>query len=383
MEKYIVKLTKEERENLLSLTKTGKHSAYKILHARILLESDEGDCIDRESIKTDKEAAKLLDIDEKTVIRLRKRFVEEGLEASLARKAHSRTRTRKIMGEEEAYLIAICCSNPPEGRSRWTLKLLSDQLMEMEVIESVSPATVGRTLNKNELKPWQKREWCIPEASAEFVCKMEDVLDVYKRPYNEKYPVVCMDESSKQHLKETRKPIPMKPGESQRYDSEYERNGTSNIFLSYEPLKGKRNLKVTDHRKKKDWADFIKELVDNDYADAEKVVLVMDNLNTHTGSSLYERFPPAEAKRILDKLEIHYTPKHGSWLNIAEIELSHLSRQCLDRRIPDQETMRNEVLAWTKTRNKEATIVNWQFTTDDARIKLKRLYPVLSLGGQN
>lgn len=158
---------------------------------------------------------------------------------------------------------------------------------------------------------------------------MEDVLDVYKRPYDEKKPVVCMDETNKQQIKEIRSPIPGEPGKPERFDTEYERNGTSNIFISCEPLRGKRKIKVTNQRKKTDWAHFIKELVDEDYPDVEKVVIVMDNLNTHAGSSLYETFEPAEAKRILNKLEIHYTPKHGSWLNIAETELSHLSRQCL------------------------------------------------------
>lgn len=206
---------------------------------------------------------------------------------------------------------------------------------------------------------------------------MEDVLDVYKRPYDPKKPVVCMDESSKQLTKETRTPIPAEPGKPERYDTEYERNGTRNIFIEVEPLAGKRHTKVTERRTKIDWANYIKEMVDERYADAEKIVLVMDNLNTHTGSSLYEAFTPAEAKRILGKLEIHYTPKHGSWLNIAELELSHLSRQCLDRRISDAELLEKEVRTWTNKRNLENNKVDWQFTTDDARIKLKKLYPIL------
>ena len=210
---------------------------------------------------------------------------------------------------------------------------------------------------------------------------MEDVLDVYKRPYNKDFPVICMDESSKQMIKETRSPIAARPGKPACYDSEYERNGTCNFFLHVEPLKGKRKIKITDQRKKTDFAFFIEELVDNDYPDAKKIVLVMDNLNTHTGASLYETFPPAKAKRILDKLEIHYTPKHGSWLNIAEIEFSHLSRQCLGRRIPDKESMIREVAAWNERRNKEGGTVDWQFTATDARIKLKKLYPVLTNGG--
>lgn len=384
MEKYIVKLTKEERENLISLPKTGKHAASKILHARILVESDEGDYINIDSIKTTHEVSELLDVSEKTVTRVRKQFVEEGLEAALLRKKHSKTRPRIITGEEEAHLIATCCSSPPEGRSRWTLRLLSDRLVEMKVIESVSPSTVGRTLKTNDLKPWQKREWCIPpDSNAEFVCKMEDVLDIYKMPYDEKVPVVCMDELNKQLVKEKRTPILAKPGETERYDTEYERNGTSNVFLAFEPLKGKRQLKVTNQRRKVDWAHFIKELVDVHYADAEKIILVMDNLNTHAGSSLYETFEPEEARRILKKLEIHYTPKHGSWLNIAEIELSHLSQQCLDRRICDKEFLNKEVTAWCKMRNEKATTVNWQFSIDDARIKLKRLYPEIIVDGQN
>lgn len=206
---------------------------------------------------------------------------------------------------------------------------------------------------------------------------MEDILDVYKRPYDEKRPLVCMDETNKQQLKDKRAPIPISPGSPMKFDTEYERNGTSNIFLSFEPLAGKRKLKVTDHRKRTDWAHFIKELVDKDYPNAEKIVLVMDNLNTHAGASLYTTFEPSDAKRILDKLEIHYTPKHGSWLNIAEIELSHLSRQCLDRRIPDQETLAKETAAWCEERNNRNVKVDWQFTTADARVKLKKLYPIL------
>jgi hypothetical protein len=212
---------------------------------------------------------------------------------------------------------------------------------------------------------------------------MEDVLDIYTRPYDEKRPVVCMDESSKQQIKEVRTPLAAEPGKVERYDTEYERNGTSNIFLAFEPLAGKRKIEVTDQRRKTDWAHFIKGLVDNDYPNAEKVLLVMDNLNTHAGSSLYETFEPAEARRILEKLEIHHTPKHGSWLNMAELEFSHLSRQCLDRRIPDQETLTKEALAWCKKRNEKAVKVNWQFTTEDARIKLKKLYPILEVISQN
>lgn len=211
--------------------------------------------------------------------------------------------------------------------------------------------------------------------NAKFVCQMEEILDLYKKPYNPLYPVVCMDESSKQLIKEVREGLPMTPGQLEKYDTEYERNGTANIFMGFEPLQGIRFTKITERRTKVDWALYIKELVDIHYKKAEKVILVMDNLNTHDKSSLYEAFEPSTAKRIADRLEIHYTPKHGSWLNMAEIELSHLSRQCLSRRIGEKSIMTSEVEAWTKARNNQKIIADWQFTTSDARVKLHRLYP--------
>ena len=207
---------------------------------------------------------------------------------------------------------------------------------------------------------------------------MEEVLDIYKRPYDPKHPVVCMDESSKQLTKEVREPLPMQAGEVLKYDTEYERNGTSSIFMAFEPLQGLRFTEVTEQRTRKDWAKFIKDLVDIQYVGAEKIILVSDNLNTHHKCSLYEAYEPSEAKRIADKLEIHYTPKHGSWLNMAEIELSHLNRQCLDRRIGERATMATEVKAWNTARNEKRVVANWQFTAADARIKLRTLYPVVA-----
>lgn len=204
---------------------------------------------------------------------------------------------------------------------------------------------------------------------------MEDTLEVYRGEYDEKHPLICMDEASKQQVVEVRTPIPAQPGESKKYDSEYERNGVSSIFMFSEPLVGKCFVNVSETRTAVDWAHQIKELVDVRYPGAERITLVMDNLNTHTGASLYKAFEPAEARRIFEKLDIHYTPKHGSWLNMAEIELSVLSRQCLDQRIPDRETLTREVKAWEARRNASPAPVNWRFTTEDARIKLKRLYP--------
>jgi hypothetical protein len=209
---------------------------------------------------------------------------------------------------------------------------------------------------------------------------MEDVLDVYKRPYDPKMPVVCLDETSKQLIGETRQAVPAAPGRPAREDSEYVRNGVANLFMIFEPLGGKRRVKVTERRTKLDWAECVREVVDTMYPQAQKIVLVMDNLNTHSPASLYEAFAPAEAKRIADKLEIHYTPKHGSWLDMAEIELGILSRQCLDRRIENVEYLRTEVAAWEQQRNLAKAKVNWQFTTADARIKLRRLYPSIEVG---
>lgn len=218
--------------------------------------------------------------------------------------------------------------------------------------------------------------WCIPpKQSAEFVYHMEDVLDVYQRPPDPKRPVVCMDETFKQLIGETREPLPPLPGRVERFDHVYVRNGVASLFLAFEPLSGWRHVVVTDHRRRLEWASFIKALVDERYKHAEKIVLVMDQLNTHSQASLYEAFKPAEAKRIAQKLEIHHTPKHGSWLNMAEIELSALGRQCLGRRIGKQETLAAAICAWEKKRNAATRKVHWQFTTFDARIKLHRLYP--------
>jgi hypothetical protein len=203
------------------------------------------------------------------------------------------------------------------------------------------------------------------------------VLDVYHRPYDPERPLVCLDEASKQLIGETVEPVPPEPGQPERFDYEYVRNGTANLFMISEPLLGWRAVKVTQRRTAKDFAEVVRWLVEEVHAEAETVVLVMDNLNTHKLASLYEAFPPDQARRIAERLEIHHTPKHGSWLNMAEIELSVLSRQCLDRRIESMEKLRHEVSAWEDDRNERQVEVNWQFTTADARIKLRRLYPVI------
>ena len=220
--------------------------------------------------------------------------------------------------------------------------------------------------------------WCIPpDANAEFVWRMEDVLEVYKLAYDPRYPVVCMDESSKQLVAEVRSPLTAGRGRARRVDYEYERKGVCNLFLFFEPLRGWRHVWVTEQRRKVEWACCVRELLEASYPTAVKVRLVCDNLNTHTGGALYEAFPAAVAKSLCDRLEFHPTPKHGSWLNMAETELSALSGQCLDRRLDDARVVMREVAAWEADRNRSAAKVRWRFTTEDARIKLEKLYPVI------
>jgi hypothetical protein len=228
------------------------------------------------------------------------------------------------------------------------------------------------------MRPHLKKMWVIPpEQNGEFVACMEDILDVYQKPYDAEVPVVCMDEQPVQLIEEIKKPLPAQEGKPERQDYEYERKGTANIFIFTEPLSGFRQVSVRERKTARDWAEEIKHLLESRYPEADRIRLVCDNLNTHRLGSLYEAFPPEEARALATRLEIHHTPKHGSWLNIAENELSALTMQCLDRRIPDIETLRKETKAWEVKRNALQKGVDWQFTTPDARIRLKRLYPVI------
>ena len=221
-----------------------------------------------------------------------------------------------------------------------------------------------------------KEQWCIPpKANASFVCRMEDILALYTQPANTKRPLVCMDEVPKQLLSDVRDPLPAQPGQSARVDYEYQRQGVANLFMFFEPFRGQRQVKVTDTRTRLDWAEAMRELSDEIHPEAEKIIVVLDNLNTHTPAAFYLAFEPDEARRLVNRFEFHFTPKHGSWLNMAEIELSVLSRQCINRRIPNEETLNQEVQAWVNERNSNFVKVDWRFSTADARIKLKRLYP--------
>lgn len=285
----------------------------------------------------------------------------------------------KLTGEVEAKLTMLACSEPPQGHARWTLRLLADQMVALGYIDEVSHVTVRDWLKKNEIKPWQVKSWCIGKPSASYVAKMEDVLDVYQRPYDARRPVVCLDETSKELRDTPRGSLPSQPGRPEYQDYEYARHGVCNLFMAVEPLQGRRMVRVTDRRTAQDFAEQLRVLVEEDYPDVEIIVLVTDNLNTHTPACLYERFELAHARRIASKLEWHYTPEHGSWLNIAECELSILSRQCLNRRIADHVTLAQEAAAWVRRRKLTPTVVRWHFTTTDARIKLRHLYPVVNV----
>jgi hypothetical protein len=367
--KYVVVLKVEEREQLLVLIGSGSAKARTLTHARILLKADEG--------WQDHDICKALNVSIPTIERVRKQFVFEGFEASLKRRRPRRVYSRKLDGEQEARMVALVCSSPPEGYARWSLRLLADRVVQMKIIDSISHETVRHILDDNELKPWRREEWCIPAANAEFVFHMEDILDVYKRPVDPQRPLVCFDESPEQLVSETRQALPMAPGHLEKYDYEYRREGVSNLFMFFAPLQNWRYVKVTERRTKVDWAYCMRDLVDVHFPQAEMIVVVQDQLNTHAPACLYEVFAPAEAKRILDRLEFHSTPKHGSWLNMAEIELSVINRQCLNRCIPSQAVLTRETETWALQRNNKQATVNWQFTTEDARIKLKRLYPSL------
>ncbi|BAS58452.1 transposase [Leptolyngbya boryana IAM M-101] len=223
-----------------------------------------------------------------------------------------------------------------------------------------------------------KQQWCIAEVGADFVWRMEDVLELYKQPYDEQHPVVCVDERPCQLLVDKQPSIPAEPGKPEREDFQYERNGTCNLFVAFQHRVGWRHVEVTERRTNADFAHWLKRLVDEWFPTATKIRLILDNLNIHSPAALYQTFEAQEARRILEKLEWHYTPKHGSWLNMVEIELSILVRQCLDRRLPDLETLRQEVQAWEQQRNAQKATIDWQFTSTDARVKLKRLYPEIS-----
>ncbi|MBF0562860.1 MAG: IS630 family transposase [Alphaproteobacteria bacterium] len=373
-QEQVVKLSGKERTLLQGIIRSGKSAAQKQTRARILLHADKS----KDGSKwSDARIAQAVGCCHALCGRIRRQYAQEGLEAVLNRSQRDKPAVEKIFdGEKEAKLIALACSPPPPGQAGWTLRMLANKAVELKIVDQTSHSTVGFGFKKNELKPHLKKQWVIPpEANAAFVAAMEDVLAVYQRPRDLDLPLVCLDESSKQLLTETRNFIPMTRGRVARHDYEYQRNGTANLFMVFAPLEGWRHVKVTDRRTAIDYAHMLREISDKHFPGAKKIVLVQDNLNTHKPASLYEAFPPEEARRLVERFEWHYTPKHGSWLDMAESELGVLSKQCLDRRIPDKAALAREIAAWVKHRNKHHAKANWQFTTADARVKLKHLYP--------
>lgn len=367
-------LSHRERKTIMRFQKKTS-SVNARTRCAILLAADTGK---GRSEKTYREVASAAGASEATVITTLKEFLTDGFTKMIIpnRNPASDVSRLKVTGDVEAKIIATACSAAPKGYVRWTLNLLYNQMMVVLEDVSISRSTIGRTLVKNDLRPHLNEYWCIPpEEDAEFVANMEDILDVYQQSYDPKYPLWCMDEKPYQILGEAREPLPMRPGDLSKTDSEYVRNGTVSIFCFVQPHTGKILHSVEPTRTAVDWAEKIKYLVDEVEPDAEKIILVMDNLNTHNISSLYKAFPPEEARRIAKKLEVHYTPRHGSWLDIAEIGINIMTRECLNRRIPSIEALKEELKAWNDEYDKDPSPVNWQFHADDSRIKLKRLYP--------
>lgn len=385
---YDIRLNDDEIEILKSITHKGtKVSAKTIMHAHILLQTNDGLGDKR---KNNREIAELFDISPTTVNQVRKTYATEGLDAALNRKTRiTPPHISKITGEFEAQVIATALSPAPKGMSRWTLRLLAEHSMDKKYIVSISHTAIGDMLNTNQVKPHLSKYWCIPkENDANFVFNMEDVLGIYKKGYNPRIPVICMDEKPVQLLDEVRERISAKPmrtdpdtaltkqGEIEIIDSEYVRCGTASIFVFTEPLGGWRHVVALKSRKKGDFAGLMRQVSETYYPNVDKIILIADNLNTHSPASFYEAFSPEVACGLARKFEFHYTPKHGSWLNIAENELSSLSIQCLgNQRISSIEELNEIITAWEIDRNSRQKGVNWQFTTEDARIKLKRLYP--------
>ena len=364
--RYRVELSEAERTQLAALLGGGKHAARKIKRAQILLAADAG--------VGDEAIAASVSVGGSTVYRTKRRFVEGNLELALSEETRPGA-PRKLSGKETALLVATACSRPPKGRKRWTLKLLAGTMVSLTEHEGLSYETVRRRLGEDDLKPWRRDMWCIPHVDGTYVARMEDVLDLYAEEADPKHPVVCFDESPTQLIGEVREPIPAVPGQPERYDCEYRRNGTANLFVFLDTHRPWRHVKVTEHRTARDFAVCMRDLADIHYPNADLIRVVMDNLSTHNPGALYETFPPPEAHRILQRLEFHYTPKHASWLNMVEIEIGVLRGQCLDRRIGERETLVGEIEAWQRQRNASGARIKWKFTTQKARNKLARAYP--------
>lgn len=364
--RYVVTLSADERGELEALVSGGAKLVRVAKRAQILLAAADGE--------TDERISKLVRVGTSTVYRTKRRCVEDGIEEAI----HDRERaggTRKLSVRDEALLVATACSKPTSGRARWTMQLLADEMVRLTEHTGLSRETVRRRLAENEIKPWQQKMWCVPKVDAEYVARMEDVLDLYASKPDPKQPIVSFDESPVQLIGESRVPIPAAPGRPARVDYEYRRNGTANLFLFLDVHQPWRHVKVTDRRAAGDFAECMRDLVDVHYPKAQRIRVVLDNLSTHTPAALYQSFPPEEARRVLRRLEFHYVPKHASWLNMVEIEIGVLKGQCLARRIPDRATLVAEIATWERQRNESGARIRWLFTVERARRKMGRAYP--------
>lgn len=364
-EKYVVDLSAQELSILNRVVCKGESKARRVKRAQALLAANQG--------LTSRQIETATGYSKSSVERTKKRFVLDGLEDAL-RDAPRPGAQRKLCVKEEALLIATACSEPPVGCAKWTCELLAGEMVKLTEHEELSSETVRRRLAEKKIKPWQEKMWCIPTVDAEYVYRMENILDLYASRADPLRPVVCFDESPVQLLLEKHKSIQTAPGRVQRVDYEYKRGGTANLFVFLDAHKPWRHVKVGTQRTAADFALCMKDLVDQHYPNAEKIRVVLDNLSTHKLSSLYKVFPAPEARRIAKRLELHFTPKHASWLNMVEIEIGVLKTQCLIGRYKDKTNIKSRVAAWLERRNASGARIKWLFTVDKARQKMGKLY---------
>jgi transposase len=364
---YTVKLEQTSRPKLEKMLKGGNWPVRQLKRARILLLADRS--VAQPDLSDDQIADKV-GCGRNTVQRTRQRYVLDGLEAALTEKARPGHK-RKLDPKQEQRVVALACTTPPAGAEHWTLDLLTQAVIQHQISEAISDETLRQILHRHDLKPWLKKRWCIPRLDAEYIRRMLDVLEVYERPFDPKRPVVCIAEKSFQLLSSKRKALALSVSKPLREDYEYQRNGTANAFVAVEPLGKTRHVRVTARRTARDFAAFVYFIVMVKYAAADKVVLVTDNLNTHFAKSLVQTFGQAKADQIMERIEWHYTPCHGSWLNMAEIEINVLSKQCLRQRLGDRATATKQIRAWQRRRNLAGKGIAWQFTQAKARERFK------------
>jgi transposase len=371
---YIVRLTDDEQATCLDIIQKLKGSSQKVRRANILLKADADG-----PHWTDQDIADAFLCSRQCVENLRQRLVTEGFDIALNGKQREVPITlKRLDGRQEAEVIALRCSDPPEGRNIWTLRLLADKVVELDIAPKISRMTVWRTFKKKIMQRKVQHYVIPPDHNTEFVVAMENVLETYEQPRDPEVPVVAMDEQPVQLLKETRPPTAATKNHARQIDYEYERAGIVSLFMFTAPLEGWRRVSVRERRTQLDWAHEVQRLLEEDFPQAKKVILVCDNLNTHTRGAFYEVFPPEIARSLVTRLEFVYTPRHGSWLNVAENDLSALTIQCVrHRRFGTIEALRRAVESWMTERNEKKKGIQWQFTTENARKKLKALYPVI------